>query len=325
MLMTSDSRESRPDFLLIGAMKAGTTSLFHDLNAQRGIYVPPDKEPTTLVHRVGDDEALAEYRELFRAASPGDLLGDASTGYAKLPEVDAGLAARAARLCAPDAKILYLVRNPVVRMLSHYHHFVSSGHYRGPLERGLVEIPHILDFSRYAYQLQPWLEAFGRERVRVVKFERYVKQRAEVLGEVCEFLGRDFDAARVSDEVHNASDGKPLVRGPLRRLQFSAPYRRLIRPLMSPQLRVRLTARFVPPAPSRPRYMPAEVFASIRPALEADGQRLAEMLDWPAPVFDLRRWVAEPDGGDAADSHSASDPALPPTVPPPAPARPASP
>ena len=306
--MTAESPASRPDFLLIGAMKAGTTSLFHDLNAQPGVFIPSDKEPTTLVHRGDDADALAEYRELFRDARASDLRGDASTGYAKLPEVDAGLAARAARLCAPEAKILYLVRNPVVRMLSHYHHLVSSGHYRGPLERGLVEIPHILDFSRYAYQLQPWLDAFGRDRVRVVKFERYIKERPEVIRELCGFLGVDFDPLRVSDQVHNASDGKPLVRGPLRRLQFSAPYRRLIRPLMSPDLRVKLTARFVRPAPSRPRYMPASVFTDIRPALEEDGRRLAQQLGWPEPVFDLQRWVADSDADTDTHAHAASSP-----------------
>ncbi|MEL7088503.1 MAG: sulfotransferase domain-containing protein [Planctomycetota bacterium] len=289
--MSTSDAEPRPDFLLIGAMKAGTTSLFHDLNAQAGVFIPADKEPTTLVHRKEDDNALAEYARLFAPAQPGDLRGDASTGYAKRPKVDPGLAQRAARLCAPNAKVLYLIRNPVDRMLSHYHHNISSGHYVGPLSSGLREIPHILEYSLYAYQLEPWLEAFGRDRIHVIHFDRYTHERAAVVQEVCAFLGIDFDPAHVSDEVHNRSDGKPLVRGPLRRFQFTRGYRYLIRPLLSPRIRVRLTKMLIAEAPARTKMMPNENFAEIRPRLEEDSRALSEQLGWPEPIFDFSRSV----------------------------------
>ncbi|MEM7625331.1 MAG: sulfotransferase domain-containing protein [Planctomycetota bacterium] len=293
--MSSTPAHRRPDFLLIGAMKAGTTSLFHDLNAQAGVFIPADKEPTTLVHRKDDHEALAEYDKLFAPAQPGDLLGDASTGYAKLPEVDPGLAERAARLCAPGAKILYLVRNPVDRMLSHYHHDLSGGLYDGPLGSGLREIPHILEFSLYGYQLEPWIKAFGPERVHVVHFRRYTRERAAVVEEVCRFLGVAYDPAKATEEVHNRSDGKPLMKGAYRWFQFMGIYRYLIRPLIPPRLRIKLTSILIPQAPPRPKKMPRESFEEIRPRLEEDSRRMSEQLGWPMPVFDLTKSVDQPD------------------------------
>lgn len=289
--MRSPDTASRPDFLIIGAMKAGTTSLFHDLNAQPGIFIPADKEPTTLVHRKDDAKALAEYTRLFAPAHPGDLLGDASTGYAKLPEVDPGLADRAARLCAPNAKIVYLIRNPVDRMLSHYHHDLSAGFYHGPLEKGLHDIPNILEFSLYGYQLEPWITAFGRDRVHVVHFGHYVKERASVIRDVCDFLGIKFDPTRVTDKIHNQSDGKPLVKGVYRWFQFLGIYRYLLRPLIPPRLRIKLTSIMIPPAPPRPTKMPREYFEYIKPQLEADSQKIADQLGWPMPVFDLTQSV----------------------------------
>jgi hypothetical protein len=289
--MSRPDSELRPDFLLIGAMKAGTTSLFHDLNAQAGVFIPADKEPTTLVHRKDDDDALAEYARLFAPAEAGDLLGDASTGYAKRPEVDPGLADRAARLCAPGAKILYLIRNPVDRMLSHYHHDLSAGFYKGSLETGLREIPNILEFSLYGYQLEPWIEAFGRDRVHVVHFDRYTQQRAVVVEEVCDFLGIDFDPAKVNHEIHNQSDGKPLMKGGYRWVQFMGVYRYLIRPLIPPPVRIKLVSLLIPQAQPRPKKMPAASFAEIRDALETDSRLLADQLGWPMPVFDLTRSV----------------------------------
>lgn len=68
--MDSAALSPTPDFLLIGAMKAGTTSLFHDLNRQAGVFIPADKEPTTLVHRQSDEDA-GGVRPTFRPRRPG--------------------------------------------------------------------------------------------------------------------------------------------------------------------------------------------------------------------------------------------------------------
>jgi hypothetical protein len=77
-----------PDFLIIGAMKAGTTSLYRDLLTNPAVFFPADKEPGNLT----DDRVLAEagrreYELLFRGAVEGQICGEASTTYTKEPDL----------------------------------------------------------------------------------------------------------------------------------------------------------------------------------------------------------------------------------------------
>src|SRR5215471_4705447 len=111
-------------FLIIGAMKAGTTSLFQDL-AQNSAICIPEKEPSYLT-RYDSARAAAAYQKLFHTARPNQILCDALTGYSMLPRFP-GLPERALAFFGRDIKILYLVRNPIVRALSHHYHSVNYG------------------------------------------------------------------------------------------------------------------------------------------------------------------------------------------------------
>ena len=76
-----------PDFLIIGAMKAGTTTLYRDLMTNPAIFFPSEKEKSHLLR----DEVLTEagrrdYEKLFRRARPGQVLGIAPTRYTNLPD-----------------------------------------------------------------------------------------------------------------------------------------------------------------------------------------------------------------------------------------------
>lgn len=278
-----------PDFLVIGAMKAGTTSLFHDLNSQPGVFIPSDKEPHTLQGDT-DECVVAEYARILAGAGPDDLCGDASTGYTKLP-VRKPVAERAARLLGDQLKVIYLVRNPIDRMLSHYHHAVTEGSFSGSLADAVEGLPGMVDYSLYGMQAKPWFDALDPDRVRVVLFEDYVRNRAGAVASMCEFLGLDFDLTAVSDEKHNASDGKPRVHGALRRVQFIWPYRVLIRPLLRPEVRVRLVRRFVPKAEPRPTQMPESVYAAIADRLADDERLLADLTGLKRPIFHPLRSV----------------------------------
>lgn len=295
--MSQEPNENRlPGFLIIGAMKAGTTTLFHDLKAQEGVFIPADKEPHTLVKFQEHTTARTEYGRLLAGASSHDLCGDASTGYSKLPDCS-GVAERARELLGPDLRILYLVRNPVDRILSHHHHAVTEGSFSGSLDEAIDELPCLVNYSCYGTQLTPWLAAFGPERVLVIVFEDYVKDRRGGAREVCRFLGVPFDPDRVEDIAFNASDGKPRVAGSLRQAQFLWPYRRLIRPLISPGLRVWLVRTFVPKAKGRVRQMPRRTYDRIAERLAADEALLSEQTGLPRPIFSPLDFVEDPPPG----------------------------
>ena len=86
-IMTAGSSPSRlPDFLIIGGMKCGSTTLFRDLDTSPAVSFPAHKEPHNLLDdAVLSGEGKAKYAGLYKHARPDQRLGDASTGYTKLP------------------------------------------------------------------------------------------------------------------------------------------------------------------------------------------------------------------------------------------------
>ncbi len=200
-----------PNFLLIGAMKAGTTSLYEDLVHIPGIYLPPEKEPDDLISPDAETpEGLARYTAKFSGAERAVAIGDASTAYAKLPTYE-GVAERALRVLGPETKILYLTRDPIKRIVSQYHHLHGLGIETRPLNVAVLEDESYAAYSDYERQLAPWRAAFGEDQVLVMRFEDYISDRMQVVSEVCAFLGVDAPA-EVEDTHRNASEGKRVVR-----------------------------------------------------------------------------------------------------------------
>lgn len=210
-----------PDFLLIGAMRAGTTTLHHLLAAHPGCYLPErelfffdsdDLEEHAEEH-VGPDgrwrrrdfeaelpEALPAYMAQFAAAG-ARLAGEDSTTY-----LTAEAAPARARRLVPEAKILVILRDPVERAWSHYWHLVASGRAVLPFEASLVSARGtLLRRSTYAPGLRRWQGAFGRERVLALISEELWADPATHLGRVCEFLGLEgrLDLAALPPEARH--------------------------------------------------------------------------------------------------------------------------
>jgi Sulfotransferase domain len=188
---TSGERGGRlPNFLVIGAMKAGTTSLFHYLGAHPDAYLSPLKEVEFFVDGKNWRRGLEWYRAQFADASSDALaIGEASTAYTKFPEYD-GVPERIASVL-PDARLIYLVRDPIERIRSHYQHRVLSGAERAPMRTAVLEDPRYIDCSRYAMQLERYLPHFAREQILLVTSEDLRSRRAETIGSVYRFLSLD--------------------------------------------------------------------------------------------------------------------------------------
>lgn len=257
-----------PDFLIIGAMKAGTTSLYDDLTRVKGIYMPPEKEPEDLIHAQAETpDGLARYAAKFAAARPGDLCGEASTAYAKLPLYQ-GVAERARRILGPDLRIIYMRRDPIRRIVSQYHHLWGLGLEDRPINRAVLEDESYVAFSQYERQLAPWREAFGQDNILVIDFEDYIANRREVLEKVCAFLGRDMPET-VNETHRNRSDGKRVSRpgSLMARFRVSPFYLYRIKPLLPTALRDRLKAAVLPKARKMTDTLTAETEAELRSRL----------------------------------------------------------
>ena len=124
--MTERSRPRLPSFLVIGAMKAGTTSLYHYLHAHPQVFMPSIKELDFFVAGGNWGRGLHWYQKQFAGAGPGAVaVGEASTMYTKYPSVDGVPERIAAHL--PEVRLVYVVRDPIDRIRSHYRHRVAVG------------------------------------------------------------------------------------------------------------------------------------------------------------------------------------------------------
>jgi hypothetical protein len=176
-----------PTFIVIGAMKAGTTSLARYLDEHPDVFVCRPKEPQFFTDYGTWERGETWYRGLFAEGRDAAARGEASTDYSKLP-VHAGVVDRMAGV-APDVRIVYLVRDPIERIRSHYVHEVGHAGLRLPLADAIREDPCLVDFSRYAYQIAPYRERFGADRVLIVASEELRSNREATLDDVFRFVG----------------------------------------------------------------------------------------------------------------------------------------
>ncbi len=194
-----------PTFLVIGAAKSGTSSLFAYLRGHPEVFMSTPKELHFFSH--GWDRGLEHYESFFEGSGDYRARGEASTSYTQAPRFD-GVPARVAK-ALPDVRLVYLIRNPVDRIRSQYVHYVDRGREGRPLEQAVRENPDYLDTSRYAYQLGLYLEHFERDQVLVISTDQLRDSRTETMGEVYRFLGVDPDAPiRPFDRELNRSADK---------------------------------------------------------------------------------------------------------------------
>jgi len=197
-----------PNFIIIGAMKSGTTSLFHYLQAHPQAHMSPLKEVEFFVEEKNWRRGFDWYRAQFAGAHPETIaIGEASTTYTKYPEFK-GVPERIAQHL-PDARLIYVLRDPIERIRSHYQHRVQSGAEREPLERAVLEDDLYVNCSRYAMQIERYLPHFPREHVLLVTSEDLRWSRAATLRSIYAYLGIDPTfVSDVTDREFYRSEGR---------------------------------------------------------------------------------------------------------------------
>jgi Sulfotransferase domain len=179
---------SFPDFLVIGAQKSGTTSLYEYLRAHPQIFMPDIKELDFFTPGLNWERGLDWYRKLFAEVGEGIVaVGEASTSYTKYPRY-AGSAQLISRYI-PDARLIYVMRDPIDRLRSHYVHNVAFGIETAPLAEAIERNPDYINFSKYAMQLDQYLAHFPLDQLLIITSEALRASRAETLRRVYGFLG----------------------------------------------------------------------------------------------------------------------------------------
>jgi hypothetical protein len=214
-------RGALPTFFIIGAPKAGTTSLYHYLECHPEIQMSAVKEPSYFAPTLDTLEvklhvgSLQRYEQLFDPDVA--VRGEASTNYAEYPFRE-GVPEAIAEL-VPEAKFIYLVRDPVERTVSHFRHIVANGSERRSLTQALSDLedprsPWICA-SLYALQLELYLRIFPAERMLVVDQADLLSDRSSTLREIFAFLDVDegFQSEQFEDELLKGSEHRSYPLG----------------------------------------------------------------------------------------------------------------
>jgi hypothetical protein len=280
------ARRRLPTFLLIGAMKAGTTSLFHYLGAHPQVATPQYKAPEFFIEESNWHRGIDWYRRQFPPVGDDVLaIGEASNSYTKFPRYR-GVPGRIAEHL-PDVRLVYVVRDPIARIRSHYETRAAEGSERAPFSEAVFSNPVYLDYSRYAMQIEQYLEHFPREQLLVVASEDLRASRQATVRSVYEFIGvdPDFVPDELERDFYRTSDRaarSPIPLGVRKFLKRRFPSTRRFKELENDTLsRIRrLTGRSGErQAPAARLEIPAEVRARLEAALEDDVHRLRRYLD----------------------------------------------
>ena len=200
-----------PDFLVIGAPKAGTTALHAALSEHPGLYLSAIKEPKFFLSdgppptRGGPGDALtfrehvwrrADYEALFASAPAGTLRGESTPLY-----LYDRAAMRRIRDTLPAARLIVILRDPVERAHSNWTHLWSAGlepvsdfvracgEEQRRIAAGWASFWHYIGLGRYGEQLAYLFTLFPREQVLVLRYRRLVDEPAPTLDRICAFLG----------------------------------------------------------------------------------------------------------------------------------------
>jgi len=272
----SDDVLSRPDFVVIGAMKCATSTLHEQLARQPGIWMSTPKEPNFFSDDAVWQRGLDWYRKLFSRAPEGDLTGESSTHYTKLPTHPDALPRLRRHL--PGARLVYVMRDPVARVVSQFVHEWSIGAVprEASIDDALRSMPELVDYSRYDMQIAPYLDAFGSAAVLPVFFERLVRFPQAELERVCAHIGYS-GAPRWHEESERENVSASRLRRPrllqgLLQIECLKPVRRVLVP---EAIRSRIRARWS--LGGRPR-LSKESVAWLHGELDPDLRRLGERL-----------------------------------------------
>ena len=242
----------KPNLIIGGASKSGTTALYFYLRQHPGFNLPRKKELhffsrdylCTAVAGPGDryvakeiPNSFQEYLSYFSTSNIGAVAVDISPSYLFFYETASEIRSR-----LPDVKIIFILRNPVDKIFSQYMHLVGSGRETLPFEEalgienerktnGYSDIWRYRESGFYSIALRHYIEVFGAANIGIFFFDDFLNDWRKVLKRICKFAGADEDYQFRQIDVINRS-GRPRSS--------------LVGKLISPNAFTFMLRRFVP-------------------------------------------------------------------------------
>ncbi len=252
-----------PHFIIIGAMKAGTTSLYHYLNLHPEISMSRIKETNFFCER-NFQKGLDWYKKMFPANH--DIKGEASTNYSKYPS-EKGVPERIYQTL-PNVKIIYILRDPINRLLSHVHHNLLKGDESEEEYMGKLRNPesHYISCSRYYMQLEQYIPFFPKEWILILTAEELRENTPGTMKKVFKFLNSniiDYYHPEYQKARHASSGRRKILNPYLRKFLKNKPYYNFIASNMNFLIPTRII-----PKPNLPDYVVNQLKSTFREDVE---------------------------------------------------------
>jgi hypothetical protein len=304
-MTTGRDRGRLPDFLVIGAAKAGTTALHEYLRQHPQVCMSQRKEPRFFAFdqkppdfRGPQDRTifnrdviwrLDDYRRQFAHARPDQIVGEITPRYLSTP----GTAERIRQLL-PEARLVVILRQPADRAWSNFSMRRRDGFEPcATLEEAIADEPRrlaehwsaglYLERGFYSAQLLPYFERFPREHIRIYLYDDLVADARGLFRDLFSFLGVDPDFVPDMSRRPNPSGD---LRNPALRWVWTRPgARSFIRPFLPKALRQTVSSFVVGRALVR-REMPAETRRWLTELYREEIERLEKLID-----RDLSPWL----------------------------------
>lgn len=213
-----------PNLIVIGAMKSGTTSLHYYLNLHPQISMSEEKELDFFIEQKNWCYGQTWYESHFTGEAK--VYGESSVNYTNFPQVKN--VPRRMYSLVPEAKLIYVLRDPLERIISHYIHSYANGNENRPFAKAILDPDgQYLGRSKYYMQLEQFLRYYPNPSILIITQEELYSNRGNALQEIFRFLGVD-DTFSSSEfyEILNSSNEKrrqnkmidrPVVDEPLRK------------------------------------------------------------------------------------------------------------
>lgn len=298
---------NQPNFIIIGAAKSGTTTLYKYLCRHPQVYMSQPKEPDFFSLDSNYARGIDWYQSLFTSAQSSQVCGEASTTYSRLQQYPKTVERLVDFL--PNAKLIYIMRHPVDRAYSFYT-YRFKGSQQNPeflaarnelvtaktFEQAIENNSDLIDSSDYLYQINKYLEYYPRESFLFLLMEDLIRQPQEEVKKICNFIGVDptINLMPEGQIVANRASDRPewYVRQQLTSGLKSIPGARLVKSLLPKAVKDTAyqtiksfrykqwkSQQYMPP-PMRP-----ETRQSLLEQFQEPNQKLAEFLG-----RDLSHW-----------------------------------
>lgn len=192
-----------PNFFIVGAPRAGTTSLYEYLKNCQNVFMSPIKETYFFSPNVNMNLILSkpvkkekDYLKLFHEVKNEKAIGEATPSYLWDPD-----SAKLIHTKIPTARIIIILRNPIERAFSHYLWLVSLGKenlsFSESIKKSLSAKPdfsgRIIDGGMYSNQIQKYFDEFDKKQIKIIIFEEFSKDPKKFVEDILTFLETDSD------------------------------------------------------------------------------------------------------------------------------------